>query len=134
MEKSDYFKVASSEYPLVHGQVFGFWSDEFVDQLGAAVLAEWRQAVDRMGGRPFLVLAEVSMTAASPRGKALMAQIMSYAKSKQLYRSVEVLPGALVKINIQSSARQSEGGDNFRIVVDTLEAGRQEIQRLQGEL
>ena len=134
MESSDYYEIVSAEEGVFHFRVKGFWSDEVLAQIGAQFLDQIEGGIDSMGGERFLLLVDTTeFKPPSQKVRDVMTQVMVYARERNLYKTVEIMPSAVTRIAVQQAARES-GKDDFRIVVSSLEEAREKIDRLKQEL
>lgn len=134
MAIADYFFVVSTKDSVFHFQLKGLWTEDVVVQISTQMLALFKQAVDSMGGRRFLVLADLrEFLPPAQQAKEIVTQTMKYAREHNLYKTVEVMPSALSRLAIRQSA-EATGQDDFRVVVATLEEAWVEINKLKQSL
>jgi hypothetical protein len=134
MESSDYFEIVSTEDRVFHFRVIGFWTDEVLAQIGAQFLDLIERGVDSMGRERFLLLVDTTeFRPPSEKVREVMTRVMVYARERNLYKTVEIMPSAITRIAVQQAAKES-GKDDFRVVVATLEEAWEQIDRLKQEL
>lgn len=134
MNYADYFEVVSTNDRVFHFRLKGFWSDEVMVELEKPFLTQFFQSVDSMSGQSFVTLADTTVfKTPSHKAKEAMGKAMKYARYHSLYRTVEVMPSALMKLAVKQAAQQS-GEDDFRVVVSSVEEGRAKINELKKEL
>lgn len=134
MKVTDYFEVVSTKDRVFHLRLKGLWTDEVVAQITTPFLKRFKEVVDMMQGRQFLVLADTTeFRPPSQKTKAAIGQAMKYAREHNLYKTIEVLPSAVTRLAIQQAAQET-GNDDFRIVVSSVEEGWAEINRLKQHL
>jgi len=63
--------------------------------------------------------------------KELMSFGMQYSNTRNLKRSVQIMPDALQRMALQDAAQKAQH-NNFRIIVSSLEEGLQKIKELKG--
>jgi len=63
--------------------------------------------------------------------KELMSFVMQYSNTRNLKRSVQIMPDALQRMALQDAAPKAQH-NNFRIIVSSLEEGLQIIEELKG--
>jgi len=131
---ADYFFVVSTKDSVFHFQLKGLWTEDVAVQIRTQMLALFKQAVDRMGGSRFLVLADLSeFLPPAQQAKESITQTMKYAREHNLYKTVEVMPSALARLAIRQSA-EATGQDDFRVVVSTVEEAWVVINKLKQSL
>lgn len=130
---ADYYQV-SIEGNVIHAQLKGFWSDKIVDEIGADFLRLHEDAVKRLDGRRFIVLADWS-TCPVLGTKAIdyLAQAMMIVKQHHGYKVVEVIPNTLARMGVKAAADHT-GKDDFRIVADSLPEAQKIVARLKQAL
>ncbi len=134
MAIADYFFVVSTKDSVFHFQLKGLWTEDVVVQISTQMLALFKQAVDSMGGRRFLVLADLrEFLPPAQQAKEIVTQTMKYAREHNLYKTVEVMPSALSRLAIRQSA-EATGQDDFRVVVATIEEAWVVINKLKQSL
>jgi hypothetical protein len=134
MEASDYFEIVSAEDSVFHFRVKGFWTDEVLAHIGTQFLDRIEQGVDSMEGEKFLLLVDTTeFKPPSQKVREVMTHVMMYARERNLYKTVEVMPSAITRIAVQQAAKES-GKDDFRIVVSSLEEAWERINELKQEL
>jgi hypothetical protein len=134
MDVSRYFRIVSAENNVVHVEHRGSWSDELIEQMGDEFFRLWKDAVDSMGGERFIVLADVTgFEAVGPKLQEYLTRAMSYARTHDLYKSVEVISRAQAYVRIKDAAMET-GKDDFRIVVTSLAQAQKVIEKLKKEL
>ena len=134
MSIASYFSVVSTRDRVFHFQLKGLWTEVVVVQISTQMLALFKQAVDSMEGRRFLVLADLrAFLPPAQQAKEVVTQTMKYAREHNLYKTVEVMPSALSRLAIRQSA-EATGQDDFRVVVATLEEAWVEINKLKQSL
>ena len=134
MEISRYFRIVSAENNVVHVEHRGSWTDEVIEQMGDEFFRLWKNAIDSMGGERFIVLADVSdFQAVSPKLQEYLTRAMSYAKTHNLYKAVEVISKAQTQVGIKDAAMET-GKDDFRIVATSLAQAQKVIEKLKEEL
>ncbi|MBT3602962.1 MAG: hypothetical protein HN521_07830 [Candidatus Latescibacteria bacterium] len=105
MDLSDFFEIRSLEDSVFHFKLKGLWTDEVSDQIEEQYLQMWKEAVDSMQGERFIVLADTQeFKPPYQRAKLLIAESMKYAVEHNLYKSVEVMPSAIMRLAIQQAA------------------------------
>ena len=134
MDISEYFFIVSTKDSVFHFQLKGLWTEKVAVQISTQMIAMFKKGVDSMGGKRFLVLADLSeFQPPSQQAKDTVTQTMKYAKEHNLYKTVEVMPSALARLAIQQSA-QATGQDDFRVVVSTVEEAWMAINKLKPSL
>jgi hypothetical protein len=134
MEASDYFEIVSTEDRVFHFRVMGFWTDEVLAQIGTQFLDRIEQGVDSMGGEKFLLLVDTTeFKPPSQKVREVMTKVMVYARERNLYKTVEIMPSAITRIAVQQAAQET-GKDDFRVVVSSVEEAWEKIDELKQEL
>lgn len=134
MDISKYFRIVSAENSVVHVEHRGSWSDKVIEQMGDEFFRLWKDAVDSIGGERFIVLADLTdFRALGPKLQEYLTRAMSYAKTHNLYKAVEVVSQAQAQIGIKDAALAT-GKDDFRIVVTSLAQAQKVIEKLKDEL
>lgn len=131
---SDYFRIVSAEDHVVHIELKAFWSDEVIDQFGAEIQASVTRAIESLGGKRAILLADWSESPVFGRkAEEHLAQALTIFKQHNGYKVVEVVPKTLVKMGLTRVAAQTKE-DDFRITVSTLAEAQEVIERLKKDL
>jgi hypothetical protein len=131
---SDYFRLVSIEDNVIHIELMGFWSDQAVDQFGAKIQATVTSAIESLGGKKFILLADWSASPVfGPKAEEHLAESLRIFKQHNGYKVVEVVPRALVRIGLKRIAAARKE-DDFRITVSTLAEAQEVVERLKKDL
>jgi hypothetical protein len=131
---SDYFRVASIEDNVIRIELKGFWSDQVIERFGAGIQSAFKEAVVSLGGKRFILVADWSESPVfGTKAQGHLAQSMTIFKEHNGYKTIEIVPKALVRMGLKEAAAQT-GEDDFRIVVGTEAEARELLEKLKSEL
>lgn len=134
MDYSNYYQFVSVNKPILHLKLSGFWTDEIINEIGDEFKRKFNSSVDSMGGKKFVVISDSSTFKPNTnKVQDMVAECMKYAMEHGLYKAIDILPDAIQRLGIQSATNKS-GKSDFRIIVASLEEGKEEFSKLQSEL
>ena len=135
MDVTEYFKVVSVSDHVVHLVNSGFWSDEVAEQIGNAIVSDFRKAAREAAREgPFIVLADLRrLEVLSRQARLALSRVMSCAKAYGMYRAVEVVPNAITRLSIRDAAALT-GTPDFRIALTSMEEALETVETLKQEL
>ncbi len=124
MNTRDYFRIISSIGRVLHVEIKGFISDEIIDDIKEPILNEFNHAIFAFGGKPWIILVDMrEFRPTSKKGRQLLSAMMKRSQENGLYHAVEIVPSALTRLSLHSSAN-SAGFESFSIVESMDEALR----------
>ncbi len=131
---TNYFEIISIKDNLIHAKLKGAWSDRVMNQFSEEIQTRFEQAVLSLKGRRFILLADWSDgLILGPKAETHLARSMVIFKQNNGHKVVEVVPKALVRIELRQAAKLTRE-DNFRIVVSTMAEAWEVIEKLQKEI
>jgi serine/threonine-protein kinase len=109
LKKKGFLVDVDTRRAIVKVKVWGFWSVED----GQAYVDEFKRAANKVIGRPWYVLADISeFTAQKPEVSALVEQTMAFAMSNGLVKAANLVSSSLGKMQI-SRLSQAMGLPEF---------------------
>ena len=131
---SDYFELVSIEDNVINIELKGFWSDRVIEEYGSEIQEAFKEAITSLGGKRFILVADWSGSPVfGAKAQGHLAQSMTLFKEHNGYKTIEIVPKALVRIGLKEAAAQT-GEDDFRIVVGTHAEAQEALERLRAEL
>jgi hypothetical protein len=134
VDVSDYFRVVSIQDNVIHIELKGFWSDQVIEEYGPEIQRAFGEAIMSLGGKRFILVADWSGSPVfGTKAQGHLAQSMTLFKEHNGYKTIEIVPKALVRIGLKQAAAQT-GEDDFRVVVSTHAEAQEVLERLKSEL
>ncbi len=134
MNHSEHFKIVSSVGKVLHIEIKGFITDEIVDVIREPILSEFSRAAFAFVGKPWIILVDMSdFRPSSKKGQMLLSSIMKLAQTSGLYHAVEIIPSALTRLSMHSSANYA-GHESFRTVVESMEEAHKAVAEKQRDM
>ena len=132
MNIADFFKIQTKN-DILYLKLKNRWSDSVATAIGNDFKTIYADAVDGFKGQPFYSLIELApeFKPVDIKVKELMSFGMQYSNTRNLKRSVQIMPDALQRLALQDAAQKAQH-NNFRIIVSSLEEGLQKIEELKG--
>lgn len=130
---SDFIHFVSTAEGILRFEGKGFISKEAAEDIREEYLTTWKAKVDSFRGESFVALADLRGSAVpSDEAKAFIIQGMSYAINHGMIGSIEVVPGALVKMTTKRMMQYAEEGKkmDFRYQVASMEEALAKAQEL----
>ncbi len=130
----EYYQYVKVEHSLIHVKCSGAWPEKETVEIGKNLLGELKEVVDSMMGRPFILIADLTEFQPNTlKVQEIIGKAMRYLNDHGLFKAIEILPGAIQRIGIESAERKS-GISGFRIVTKSIEEALQTYEELKKQL
>ena len=121
MKLEDYFKIVSTADNVFRFEFKGFFTDDIVDTFGDTIKRQYFQAVDSFAGQSFITYVDLRGLKVMPdKAKAMVAELMSYGKERNLFFSININPTAVSRSSIRDAGKLSHSTE-IRVIVATPE-------------
>ncbi len=134
MNIEDYFKIISTTNNVFRFEFKGFFKDSVVDKIGDEIKRRYFRAVDSFLGKPFITYADLrGLHAMPPKGRAMVSELMSYGKQRNLFFSININPSAVSTLSIHAAGNISLSNE-LRIIVTTQEEAESILEEKVAEM
>ena len=129
-----FFEFVSTKNRIIHFRLKGFWNSSIAEEPSIEFINELTEAVNKMNGKPFITLVDVSTFVPTPAPvQKMMKEAMAITRDRKVYKTIQILPDALRRMGLNRAANGVQR-DDYRIVVANEQEGFEMIEKIRETL